>query len=253
MILVVGRVRSPAEKRDALVALMEKMRDKSRREKGCIRYGFFAAVEDPLGFIAVEEWADREPWTVISPSRTCSSSPQGCWSWCLNGPRWRSTRWRKRPRSQEPRRPRSGSGNHPLTPPHSKPPGCGSSALDEKQRCVFASRSPVTSPAERFTAPKPVEGRRRNRIGKPQSAAALRCRPARCRFRIPLAVPLEALHLWGFFRVVGHSPPSPIERRNRCSRCGHTHGRQRAHSRRERRWWWRAAYNYSAGSGPGSG
>ena len=41
-------------------ALMEKMQDASRREKGCIRYGFFAAVEDPLGFIAVEEWADRE-------------------------------------------------------------------------------------------------------------------------------------------------------------------------------------------------
>jgi quinol monooxygenase YgiN len=60
VILVVGRVRSPAEKRDALVALMEKMQDESRREKGCIRYGFFAAVEDPLGFIAVEEWADRE-------------------------------------------------------------------------------------------------------------------------------------------------------------------------------------------------
>ncbi len=60
MILVVGRVRCPAEKRDALVALMEKMQDESRREEGCIRYGFFAAVEDPLSFIAVEEWADRE-------------------------------------------------------------------------------------------------------------------------------------------------------------------------------------------------
>ena len=60
VILVVGRVRCPAEKRDALVALMEKMQDESRRETGCIRYGFFAAVEDPLGFIAVEEWADRD-------------------------------------------------------------------------------------------------------------------------------------------------------------------------------------------------
>ena len=49
MILVVGRVRCPAEKRDALVALMEKMQDESRREKGCIRYGFFAAVEDEFG------------------------------------------------------------------------------------------------------------------------------------------------------------------------------------------------------------
>ena len=60
MILVVGRVRCPEDKRDALVALMEKMQEESRREEGCIRYGFSAAVEDPLSFVAVEEWADRE-------------------------------------------------------------------------------------------------------------------------------------------------------------------------------------------------
>ena len=60
MILVVGRVRCSAETRDELVALLEKMQDDSRREEGCIRYGFFAAVEDPLAFVAVEEWADRE-------------------------------------------------------------------------------------------------------------------------------------------------------------------------------------------------
>ena len=28
--------------------------------RGVCDYGFFAAVEDPLSFIAVEEWADRE-------------------------------------------------------------------------------------------------------------------------------------------------------------------------------------------------
>jgi quinol monooxygenase YgiN len=36
------------------------MQEESRREDGCVRYGFFAAVEDPLSFVAVEEWADRE-------------------------------------------------------------------------------------------------------------------------------------------------------------------------------------------------
>ena len=36
------------------------MQDASRREDGCLRYGFFAAVEDPLSFVAVEEWRDRE-------------------------------------------------------------------------------------------------------------------------------------------------------------------------------------------------
>ena len=60
MLLVVGRVRCEAENRDELIELLERMQDDSRREEGCIRYGFFAAVEDPLSFIAVEEWADRE-------------------------------------------------------------------------------------------------------------------------------------------------------------------------------------------------
>jgi quinol monooxygenase YgiN len=60
MLLVVGRVRCDPEQRDELVALMRKMQDESRCEGGCLRYGFFAAVEDPLSFVAVEEWADRD-------------------------------------------------------------------------------------------------------------------------------------------------------------------------------------------------
>jgi len=50
-LLVVGRVRCEAENRDQLIELLEGMQSESRREEGCIRYGFFAAVE---------EWADRE-------------------------------------------------------------------------------------------------------------------------------------------------------------------------------------------------
>jgi quinol monooxygenase YgiN len=60
MLLVIGRVQCAPEQRDELVALLEKMQEDSRREDGCLRYGFFAAVEDPLSFVAVEEWADRE-------------------------------------------------------------------------------------------------------------------------------------------------------------------------------------------------
>ena len=59
MLLVIGRVRCRPEQRDALIALMQRMQDESRREDGCLRYGFFAAVEDASSFIAVEEWADR--------------------------------------------------------------------------------------------------------------------------------------------------------------------------------------------------
>jgi quinol monooxygenase YgiN len=60
VLIVIGRVQCRAEHRDELVAAFEEMQDNSRREEGCLRYGFFAAVEDPLSFIAVEEWADRE-------------------------------------------------------------------------------------------------------------------------------------------------------------------------------------------------
>jgi quinol monooxygenase YgiN len=60
MLIVIGRVKCSTENRDALVGVCEEMQNASRREEGCIRYGFFAAVEDPLSFVAVEEWADRE-------------------------------------------------------------------------------------------------------------------------------------------------------------------------------------------------
>jgi quinol monooxygenase YgiN len=60
VVLVIGRVQCRPEQRDELVVLLERMQDDSRREEGCLRYGFFAAVEDPLSFVAVEEWADRE-------------------------------------------------------------------------------------------------------------------------------------------------------------------------------------------------
>ncbi len=60
MLIVIGRVKCKPGQEGELVALLEAMQDASRREKGCLRYGFFAAVEDPQSFIAVEEWADRE-------------------------------------------------------------------------------------------------------------------------------------------------------------------------------------------------
>jgi quinol monooxygenase YgiN len=60
VLLVIGRVKCAPEHREALIALCGEMQDDSRREEGCLRYGFFAAVEDPNSFVAVEEWADRE-------------------------------------------------------------------------------------------------------------------------------------------------------------------------------------------------
>jgi quinol monooxygenase YgiN len=60
VLLVIGRVRCEPDRRDELIGLFETMQGNSRREAGCLRYGFFQAVEDPLSFVAVEEWADRE-------------------------------------------------------------------------------------------------------------------------------------------------------------------------------------------------
>lgn len=60
MVLVIGRVRCDPENREQLIAACERMQEASRREEGCIRYGFFAAIEDEDSFVAVEEWADRE-------------------------------------------------------------------------------------------------------------------------------------------------------------------------------------------------
>jgi quinol monooxygenase YgiN len=59
VIVVIGRVSCEAANREKMIAELVRMQDDSRREDGCIRYGFFAAVEDPNSFVAVEEWADR--------------------------------------------------------------------------------------------------------------------------------------------------------------------------------------------------
>jgi quinol monooxygenase YgiN len=59
VLLVIGRVRCESAQHEELAALLRRMQDDSRREEGCLRYGFFAAVEDQHSFIAVEEWRDR--------------------------------------------------------------------------------------------------------------------------------------------------------------------------------------------------
>jgi quinol monooxygenase YgiN len=60
MLIVIGRVGCAEGRRDDFVQLMKTMQDASRQEPGCIKYGFFAAVEDPDQFVAVELWESRE-------------------------------------------------------------------------------------------------------------------------------------------------------------------------------------------------
>src|SRR5215207_3868527 len=58
--IVVARVRCRPEQRERLVGLLTTLQDASRREDGCLNYGFSAAIEDENAFVAVEEWRDRE-------------------------------------------------------------------------------------------------------------------------------------------------------------------------------------------------
>ena len=59
-VIVIGRVGCRPDQREELISLLKQMQESSRREEGCISYGFFEAVEAPNAFVAVEEWASRE-------------------------------------------------------------------------------------------------------------------------------------------------------------------------------------------------
>src|SRR5438445_405128 len=56
MIVVVGRVRTDAERREALVAIGQRVAAASRAEAGCRGYRIYQDTEDPDEFVFVEEW-----------------------------------------------------------------------------------------------------------------------------------------------------------------------------------------------------
>ncbi len=60
MVIVIARAGCAAERRDELVELARWMQNESRQEPGCIRYAFYASLEDPTEFVAVEEWESAE-------------------------------------------------------------------------------------------------------------------------------------------------------------------------------------------------
>ena len=59
MIVVVGRVTSDGEKRDALIEVAQTVARASRAEAGCVSYRFYEDTELPNEFVFVEEWADQ--------------------------------------------------------------------------------------------------------------------------------------------------------------------------------------------------
>src|ERR1700693_1631553 len=60
MIVVVGRVQTDAERRDALVRIGQVVADVSREETGCVSYRLYKDTERPNEFVFVEEWESSE-------------------------------------------------------------------------------------------------------------------------------------------------------------------------------------------------
>ena len=60
MIVVVGRVRTDANKRDALVRVGHAVAKASRAESGCISYRLYEDTEIQNDFVFVEEWESNE-------------------------------------------------------------------------------------------------------------------------------------------------------------------------------------------------
>jgi quinol monooxygenase YgiN len=60
MIVVIGRVRTDAEKREALIAVGQKVAAASRAEAGCIAYRLHEDTELDNEFVFVEEWDSQE-------------------------------------------------------------------------------------------------------------------------------------------------------------------------------------------------
>src|SRR5450755_21968 len=60
MIVVVGRIRTDAERRDQLVRIGQAVAAASRTEAGCISYRVYEDVEIENDFVFVEEWGSAE-------------------------------------------------------------------------------------------------------------------------------------------------------------------------------------------------
>lgn len=60
MIVVVGWVRTDAEKRADLVRIAQGVVTASRKGEGCIRYRFYEDTEIANGFVFIEEWESDE-------------------------------------------------------------------------------------------------------------------------------------------------------------------------------------------------
>ena len=55
---MIARFRPKADRVDDFVALLQEVQAASREDDGCLNYGYHVAIDDPLQYVAVEEWRD---------------------------------------------------------------------------------------------------------------------------------------------------------------------------------------------------
>ena len=60
MVIVIARFSPRPERRDDLLALLADVQEASRRDEGCLNYGYYENIVEAGSFVAVEEWADMD-------------------------------------------------------------------------------------------------------------------------------------------------------------------------------------------------
>jgi quinol monooxygenase YgiN len=60
MVIVIARFRPHPERLDDLFGILKDVQEASRADDGCLHYGYYAEIADPLSLVAVEEWRDQE-------------------------------------------------------------------------------------------------------------------------------------------------------------------------------------------------
>ena len=54
MVIVIARVRPREELGEDFVTLLRDVQEASRRDDGCLNYGYYSEIADPTSFIAVD-------------------------------------------------------------------------------------------------------------------------------------------------------------------------------------------------------
>jgi quinol monooxygenase YgiN len=60
MVIVIARFRPRPERRDDLLTLLTEVQEASRRDPGCLNYGYYENITEGSSFVAVEEWRDMD-------------------------------------------------------------------------------------------------------------------------------------------------------------------------------------------------